>query len=202
MARRAIRFAPMFTVYLVAVWTTGCATGKPFVDSTLDHNGGRMNSRSVQGSVDAVAANVIRLGKERGLVLVKKRETQRGTMVLSLKQDISRVRGFETDSVGGYYKGFGASHSSTSVVEVESGSLFYVELSPASDEILVEMVGLPAVEGVVSCPPLVQQRYRQCVPAEGFAHGVSFRNSMEVDLGVRLDARRERDVVTGILGEL
>lgn len=188
----------------VTLLSLGCATGRPFVNSTLDFNNGQAHKLTVSARIHAVADTVASIMTTRGALLVKRRVPQGGSVVLSFRHELER----QTGSISTPYGRLMTEHNQnlwvndeTKNVFVDYGSLYYVELTARADHVDIVAVGLPSFEGRTACPELVRQRYRDCKPAQA-SSSEGFAKEMETANGIRADGAREADMVTGLLAEL
>lgn len=190
----------------IAAGLAGCVVGRPFVNSSMDFNEGKMHQLMVNGDIAGVADAVTAIMKERGAVIVKRREFSDGALILSFRQEEERVRGARAKTSSRH---FGSSKaltlgSSTTDVAYESvffGSLYYVELNAAGERVTVEAVGLPVVQGRTACPELVNARFRACKPAQSSSED-SFAREVSDKLGVNVAGRKEADTIGGLMAEL
>jgi hypothetical protein len=180
-------------------FSVGCATGLPFVNSTLDFNNGQTHQLTVTGRLDAVADVVASIMTERGAALLKRRVPENGALVLSFRRDLERQSG--STSTGTANHGWGGVHIETTNEFVGYGSLYYVELRSRAGQVDIEAVGLPIIDGRTACPDLVRARYRDCKPAESSSVS-SFVHEQENSTGIRANGAREADVLSGLLAEM
>lgn len=179
----------------------------PLVHSSLDTNGGSPHSAMVAGSdVQELVRMITTLGEKRGLVLVEKKCVEASECRLVYKRNPeSKSKTVGSGTVSGY-----GSHessrvsgsSSTSTYNLEFSSRIFVSVRKQKHGISTEMIGVPVVNGNLSCPPLLETRgvckaqpfnvQGEQTPAESF-RGI---------WGVDISGKEEAEIISGILAEL
>ncbi|MEW5742748.1 MAG: hypothetical protein AB1938_27780 [Myxococcota bacterium] len=188
-----------------ALLGAGCvAHGRPFTNSSVDFNGGRFHRLQTPGELETVADAVVAIMEESNATLVKRRTTKRETLVLSFRSV------FEKDASAPARPGApnewfprGTFNSETPAhgEYVAYGAFFYVELSRLEEGgVEVRALGLPVVDGLTSCPPVVAP-YRECEPEEALGPD-SFADHVERVSDLSVTGEKEAEVLTGLLAQL
>lgn len=84
------------------------------------------------------------------------------------------------------------------------GSLYYVEVSGPAGSVVVEVVGLPVVDGVTACPSFLRERdYRDCIaPKPPNETGESYEEWATRRYDVPSSGRRESEFIASVFAEL
>ncbi|MCA3011463.1 MAG: hypothetical protein INH41_03590 [Myxococcaceae bacterium] len=195
---------PRHHVLAVLLLGSSCVAGSPFLNSSLDFNRGRPQRVVIQGERELVEEALITIFNEREGLLARRRQLGTGATLLSFRREIERVAGTTTSSssvVGGFAT---SSVANTEFDYLSYGSLYYVEVSGPAGSVVVEVVGLPVVEGVTACPTLLRERdYRDCIaqPPPNTT-GESYADWATRQFDVPSNGRRESEFIAGVFAEL
>lgn len=156
-----------------------------FVTSSLDKNKGRYHRQLVVGGVSQVAGRLIAVAKERDMVLVhQKRNTGRVELAFRSKPVDRRVFKGTTSRNLSYY------------------SRYFFRLEDAGGKVEILGVGLPVLDGRVSCPagakPLVACRVERLT----HKRGKTLVASVRAEWGYDISGKNEAESLTGMLVEV
>lgn len=195
---------PRQHVLAVVLLGSSCVAGSPFLNSSLDFNRGRPQRVVIQGERELVEEALITIITERGGLLARRRQLGSGATLLSFRREIERVAGTTTSStsVAGSYGV--SSVANTEFDYLSYGSLYYVEVSGSAGAVVVEVIGLPVVDGVTACPTFLRERdYRDCIARappdtteESYAEWATRRYD------VPSNGRRESEFIASVFAEL
>lgn len=193
----------------VGVLLLGCTPklGRAFDNSSVDFNGQNLHRFRTPGDPETVADAVVTIMEASGASLVKRRDSSRGSVILSFRVAVERVVGGRSSTSGVYSApsrwfragSFGSS-TTTTIDYVAYGALFYFELVPIQGGVELEALGLPVIDGVTACP-LAADAYRDCRPMlprgeAGFAENVQRRS------GISVSGAKEAEVISGVWAQL
>ncbi len=181
--------------------------GRAFDNSSVDFNGNNIHRFRTPGDHETVVDAVVTIMEASGASLVKRRESSRGSVILSFRVAVDRVVGSRSSTAGVYSAPsrwfrvgtFGAS-TTTSVDYVAYGALFYFELMPIRGGVEIEALGLPVVDGLTACP-LAAEYYRDCRAALSPGE-LDFAENVQRRSGISVSGAKEAEVITGLWAQL
>lgn len=191
----------MLAVVLIG---SSCVAGRPFLNSSADFNSGRAQRIVIQGERELVEEAITTIIAERGGILARRRQLGTGATLLSFRREIERLAGTTTSSTSVAGASGPSSVANTEFDYLSYGSLYYVEVSGPGGAVVVEVVGLPVVDGVTACPTFLRERdYRDCIARappdtteESYAEWASRRYD------VPSNGRRESEFIASVFAEL
>jgi len=175
----------------------------PLVHSSTDFNKGALHKIQVKGvDMGVVITKLNELAEKRDLLIVNKSCEELSCDLVYKKKDhaLSKTIGSGVVSTGSQGKTYGS--SSVSTTNMTFSSRIFATLQKNEDHIKIKMIGVPVINGTLSCPEILEKRkeceaqmfnvYKNQTPAQ------SFKGIWGVDISGNL----ELEIIQGIFAEL
>ena len=175
----------------------------PFTHSSLDFHGGTPNAVTLDGRpMSAIIDAVTRAAEKRSYTILKRDCAGSETCSVTYKRAADNKSKTVANS---HVSGSGSSArtvTSTDTYNIEFASRLFVTLKSSGSTVAVELLGIPVVNGQLSCPELLVQR-GECQPQMFNVLGkntpaTSFRGQWGVDIS----GQAESEDISGILAEI
>lgn len=174
----------------------------PLTHSSLDFNGGTPNAVTLDGRpMSAIIDAVSRAAEKRSYAIVKRDcagETCRVTYKRSADNKSKTVASSHVSGSGSSAR----TVTSTDTYNIEFASRLFVTLKSSGSTVAVELLGVPVVNGQLSCPELLVQRGECQTQMFNVVGENTPATSFRGQWGVDISGQSESEDISGILAEI